>query len=647
MLRLLIDGKPVIVKEGTQFKLTRENAIYTDAGDYTLDVTLPLAGCLENLQVFGSLHRMEVGKARAVLHTYSFSLMADDVSTQGTAILTSINQEEVKLQLLAGRSGLNFAGTEIFIDELDLGVAWEELFLRFKERHPGLNTSVAAFGTMFNAIRDLGTNLETVTSGSSEETDFVAFPIWSETDEEEANAHQVVLYDESKEDWIFALKDGSHYADGFPRTSIKSYTLAPQPYMAYVVERILKALGFTLLPEDNAMRDGWMKDIFIANSRSTIHLARMLPHWKVSEFLKEVQQFYGIVFICSGKAVRAVKRNGSNTQVVYLNEVVDEYSVELDEDEQKEDISNVNVGFAYPDDDNFAILPEVVWDHADVVSRDEFDAASESDRGKLLVHNIYNPLSVYSVGYWAYLTDETMASRKVLCPVNSNAPHQVRPESREADMELKIVPTRVQIWRSKDGVRYYKYDRFLDYVLQKKGNIYQYLQMVTSDKLSSTGYEDYSIEDYLLEKDETDEKRDVIEVALRLPSRTLNPAVFEGTDGKSHLLSVPSVEGAPFIRYHDGGFAGSRDWRFNISPGCDWPEGEESPRDFLNTVINGVGHVRSKAKWVISFLDRVPIDVTATFVIRGRRFSCEKIEYQVSDQGLEPVKKGYFYELEG
>ncbi len=644
MLRLLIDGKPVIVKEGTQFKLTRENAIYTDAGDYTLDVTLPLAGCLENLQVFGSLHRMEVGKARAVLHTYSFSLMADDVSTQGTAILTSINQEEVKLQLLAGRSGLNFAGTEIFIDELDLGIAWEELFLRFKERHPGLNTSVAAFGTMFNAIRDLGTNLETVTSGSSEETDFVAFPIWSETDEEEANAHQMILYGE-EETWIFALKDTSHYIDGFPRTSIKSYTLAPQPYMAYVVERILKALGFTLLPKDNAMRDGWMKDIFIANSRSTIHLERMLPHWKVSEFLKEVQRFYGIVFVCNGKTVRAVKRKGRNTPVVYLNEIVDEYSVELDEDEQKEDITNVNVGFAYPDDDNFAILPDVVWEHAAIVSRDEFNAASENDKGKLLVLDACNPLSIYGVGYWAYLTDNSL-SRKVLCPVNSNAPHLVRPESREVDMELKIVPVRLQLWRTKDCLRYYKKD-FLDYVLQKKSHISQYIQMVTSDKLASSGYEDYSIEDYLLEQDETDEKRDVIEVALRIPSRTQNPVVYVGADGKSHMLSLPNVEGAPFIRYSDGGFSSSRDWRFNISPGCEWPEGEESPRDFLDTVINGVGHVRSKAKWVISFLDRIPIDVTATFVIRGRRFSCEKIEYQVSDQGLEPVKKGYFYELEG
>ncbi len=54
MIQLYIDGKPAVIKSGTSFKFYRENIYFTDAEDYTLDVTLPLQGCPENLAIFSA-----------------------------------------------------------------------------------------------------------------------------------------------------------------------------------------------------------------------------------------------------------------------------------------------------------------------------------------------------------------------------------------------------------------------------------------------------------------------------------------------------------------------------------------------------------------------------------------------------------------
>jgi len=42
--------------------------------------------------------------------------------------------------------------------------------------------------------------------------------------------------------------------------------------------------------------------------------------------------------------------------------------------------------------------------------------------------------------------------------------------------------------------------------------------------------------------------------------------------------------------------------------------------------------------------DEIP-DPSRIFVIRNKKFICEKIEMEVSDDGISKVKTGYFYEI--
>ena len=56
MLKLYLNSKPAALKEKSQLKLTRENPLFTDAGDYTFELSLPLVNSVENLSIFGALH---------------------------------------------------------------------------------------------------------------------------------------------------------------------------------------------------------------------------------------------------------------------------------------------------------------------------------------------------------------------------------------------------------------------------------------------------------------------------------------------------------------------------------------------------------------------------------------------------------------
>ena len=131
MIRFAINNIPVPLKTGTSFKLTRENPLLTDSGDYTFDITLPIE-CPEVLNVFGPVHRPENRSGQYVGKRFSFSLLADELHVSGTSVITSITNDSVKVQLLAGRSESNLKttdvkGNDLYVDELDLGSVWDDV----------------------------------------------------------------------------------------------------------------------------------------------------------------------------------------------------------------------------------------------------------------------------------------------------------------------------------------------------------------------------------------------------------------------------------------------------------------------------------------------------------------------------------------
>ena len=61
----------------------------------------------------------------------------------------------------------------------------------------------------------------------------------------------------------------------------------------------------------------------------------------------------------------------------------------------------------------------------------------------------------------------------------------------------------------------------------------------------------------------------------------------------------------------------------------------------INTSEGG----NTQTEWQIQFVDKGLFSTMATYLIRGRKFRCLKIEYTIDEKGLQLLKKGYFYEI--
>ena len=193
---------------------------------------------------------------------------------------------------------------------------WDNLSIHSETR--GRNNALPAY--LFSKIFTARERTQYM-FGSSEDTNCVFFPIYSEADEAWSNpldyrywGDDIYMGDDANprhrwrddlQTYFFRLKEGKAHL--LPHTQApgayifqalnyqngewvnEDFSVAPQPYLCYVVEQIFAALGYTLRPENNALRQGAFRNVFIANARNTENLADILPHWTVREFFENLQ----------------------------------------------------------------------------------------------------------------------------------------------------------------------------------------------------------------------------------------------------------------------------------------------------------------------------------------------------------------------
>lgn len=121
MLSIIINGERVALKKGTQIKLTRTNPYFnSEGGDYTLEVSLPKLKFL-SLPSYATTPWAGVRQ--------DARLDAPPLHLKGYALVTSVTEDEVKVQIVAKANALfgKAAGGDKYIDELDLGQAWDTM----------------------------------------------------------------------------------------------------------------------------------------------------------------------------------------------------------------------------------------------------------------------------------------------------------------------------------------------------------------------------------------------------------------------------------------------------------------------------------------------------------------------------------------
>lgn len=607
MIRLMIDGKEAVIKAGTSFKLTRMNPYFEDQGDFTFEVQLPLDGCAENLAIFGALHRAEVGLAGWANKELPMHLIAPPVNVVGVAKVMTVSEAEVKVQLLAGKSAVNdfgkdAEGKDLYIDELDLGLKLDNT-----------NTPV----------------------GYQEPYDkdhlFVTFPV------RDGNG-MIVNYPL----WTWHLSGTVWIRD---YCTYKNY--AVQPYLATVINSILTKLGYGQIL--NVFNTSWLKDIFVANNVQTNNVDDILPHWTVSEFFTELRNAFGVYLDVKhgrdvlGQSVKYVNlvsltSHYSGGADVVLEQVTDELTADIDHDENAKTTKEGNTDYELESISGILRLPDEVWQHAIIktfnnesslrlwvgknIKTEEEKASSKWLFVDLELNKTYAYLKSAKDGKF-YL-----AQVDVFPPLIRNGAYYKAATNREINTKLRIVPLQMTYQNFKCEPYNPNLDQLIGIPI-----LMSYADSVVPDKQT------YSVNGAINGNSEstTNEtnKLDKLYVAFN------SNAAWEKS-GEVFPYNVPL--GINYLPTEDG-FYLPLTLKSNIrQPFSLRPSLNETACVGYN--LEFMDRIKTAVERQFLFLDDVDVDPTASYVIRGRRYACHKIELTIDTNGVQPLKRGYFYEIE-
>lgn len=617
MIKLLIDGKEAVIKAGTSFKLTRMNPYFEDQGDFTFEVQLPLDGCAENLAIFGALHRAEVGLAAWANKELPMHLIAPPVNVVGVAKVMTVSEAEVKVQLLAGKSAVNdfgkdAEGKDLYIDELDLGLKLDNT-----------NTPV----------------------GNQEPYDmdhlFVTFPV------RDGNG-MIVNYPL----WTFIL-----WRNQWRRSVCKYQNYAVQPYLATVINSILKKLGYSQIL--NVFNQSWLKDVFVANNVQTNNVDDILPHWTVEEFFTELRNAFGVYLEVKrgtdvlGKSVKYVNlvsltSHYSGGADVVLEQVTDELTADIDHDESAKTTKEGNTDYEHESISGILRLPDEVWQNAIIKTFNNESLLRlwvgqniKTEEEKSTSKWLFVDLNLNRT--YAYLKSAKdgkfyLAQVDVFPPLIRNGAFYKAATNREINTKLRIVPLQMAYQDFSC-----EYILNADYDLLIKNEIDNKLKgipiLMSSADSVVPDKQTYSVNGVINGDAEstTDEtkKADKLYVAF-------NPNVAWEKTGEYFPYKVPL--GINYLPTEDGFY-------LPLTLNTNIPQ-PFSLRPSLNEAAS-VGYnlefmesIKTAVERQFLFLDDVDVDPTATYVIKGKRYACHKIEVTIDTNGVQPLKRGYFYEIE-
>jgi len=697
MLQLYINNKPAIIKSGSSFKLTRENPYFSDAGDYTLDITLPLRGCIENQAIFGSIHRKDVSLVSLINKKYTAKLVAAPITLDGSVVVTQVDQDEIKVQLVAGRSEVsiyakNGRGEDYYINQLDLGQVYESL------------GSFSSLEDLWNALKVMSEeDFLRVAWGTAEEQEtyhqgglgFVLFPIYAEGNGAYANICRInYWYDysgtyENYANWWFGFYGKSEVGEttsvvppGKGSTvalpdAVDDYTLAAQPYLWYVVEKVLKAIGYNIDERENCLRTNWAKDVFIANPKGVLKLKDMMPEWTVTEFLKEVRKFCGVLFVPyiedGQKYVRITDLADSYSDIdtfLELAEVSDEWNAEVESDDEasSEDVSTADVSYAYPESNDFLNVPEEVWQSATIIYSATRLTNAINDINTYIASGLYEKAAEVAAEAGKYIYHDSSRNKDWCLVVTydddgnpSKAAREEidgggalirsgRPDERGDTIELKICPARSQYFdvhyrgwaTTSDGGNQYAFqgDKHDTTVVENVPCLMSSGSTVTNSMVAYNVYNAITGED-----DKEDEQvLDAIEVAFN-PGLSLK-RTFTALN-LSWSVNIPFAYGLPWYETEEGRYLpfyqeDDAEDSFSYRELClKWGEVDGVVAHAINKNIA----TDTRVQHVFSFTDWGDFSPEDVYLIHGKKYACTKIEITIDERGLQPMKKGYFVEI--
>lgn len=680
MLTLYLNSKPAVLKAQTEIKLTRENPLFTDSGDYTFEVSLPLEGCAENLAIFGALHRAEVGKGAWLGKRLRALLVALPLRVEGTAVVTSVTDVEVKVQLLGGRSALNVSlldeqGRDRYIDELpSLGQALQGAYVRAMGEH-SVQTYESTRDAMMRGKLMWQSDENDPTSLRIGDEDATALPIYSTTDKKLVNELCETMArtgadggrDSTFGDKSLGLLAPIKRAGSTLESTVfeESYVFAPQPYLVPLLERVFRALGFEVRAEDNALRGTWFERLIVANVRPTLDYRQMLPHWTAREFVTEVQRFFGVLIEVEGKRLKITRRASlyaADGSEVVLDAVSDAYTTTLEQEGSRKDVAQARVGYKLSGVPSALALPDELLSKAERVGFDGLanlgavdDLNSSYGTGRIYDNDLTGFSHTYLLEHgtdnrWALdVVDPLGAHRPKKDPVADGAP--TPKDEKEREVELRIVPA-----FAVEGTKRACLVSLVDPSMEPQFFPQPYGYMATSDTATASESSHFSVYRALYPKREVKKaaKRDVLEVAYYSGGR--RKMVDERGGGRENGVvasatsyALPMACGCPYyISQEHSKLLLDVSYRLLLNfKGLTAKEEDVGYSEgMVRDVLTAYTPADTRVLMAATFLHAGALSPTDRYVIRGREYLCQRLEYTLTDEGVSPLVKGYFYEVD-
>lgn len=657
---LFISNLPATIKKGTTFKLTCVNPLYEDTADYTFDVQLPLQGSPENQKIFGPLHHPAQPLTTLIGTELPMHLVLPPIDMQGKARITSITEKEVKVQLIASpltdTFGYKADGTPIYIDQLKLGTMYDDAPFIQSVPHAGTTPTTHEIAKYISDNYETQGN-HTYTWGLYEQTHFL-FHFVDDAQGAVINRHE-------------RSQDGSiRFAADTPT--------AAQPYLLEIIDRILHAVGITTV--NIPIRTDWRQNIYITNTATNNEIARILPHWTLQEFLTEICNFFALSYTLSTDhrtiTFQPLTTN-TPTTTLQIKQPLTPITTEIAEaTDQSKSITTANTDYDTSDIPNPIHLPEEVWTKATLRTFNTYTELRGYALGlgrdswhrhqDLLLIDL-STLNTYAFLADASITGETTRGKYKLTQVNQFGPliQSTTPylptTNRDIAIKLRILPARMQ-W----GVFRITYQG-KNYNVQTGFNE-PYGAPVMEDKdfphlLSATTagtIQPYSINTAINTTGTTTDTitaPTTIEVALNTTATYHLAPSTNPFDGYASIdieiaqgLHIPTPLGINYLQHPTTNYY----LPLTLTPTTQGSLPTLHPFTLLHTdqptahqpTTDPTPTIDTRAEHTIQYLDTdIPIDPTAIYIIHSRRYACHKIEITLTPTSIQPIRTGYFYEI--
>lgn len=628
MIHCTVNGKSAVPSSTDKIKVTYANQYIEDSGSYTYDITFPMS-IHANQVVFANVHRFDVHKPTNAFD--DCKLFADNrlfISGKGT--VTSVSDSAVKLQIVGGKSRIKYNSKfeQHYIDDID-----------YPDVKITSGIDAMRYGQMGVTSVDCRTKpsmvLVDLTNGVNVGQPGVAlfYPIYDETHDCMSNYLAAATFDK--------LTFEGHKLPGGTVPFMR--VLAVQPNLLYVLTYIIKTEGYTVIRNDYDCAP-WRR-LYIDSARRSCLIKHALPHWSVYTFIEEFRKLFNASFVFDDVAmtVSIIATNELTDNEAVSYDCLDEYSAEYDEDGLS-NLATSNVEYDFDDStvrDWREFIPLSVLKQYPVLTYDNTDAMTDAASAMTVKER---RSTIFKVGYTYYIW--------AMLPKNGG------PESKGETEQRTLCGLFNPIMRDKeiDNVVDLK---MIPVAMSQRKRIHSKMLLPFTDRIpnkivcmpSMSNDKDTSLDNMTVDDD--GDYYVSVQDAMQGADISSNE---EDADEKIRLMFsgdwVRDLENGKVVQ---GGTFGN-DNTYTRYPICltdsrMYPKltgvGEDVSLSLERMPYNNNVNVEIDTHnlYCVKFVtDDIP-DPSKIYIFHNRRFVCQKIEMDVSNDGIGKLKTGYFYEM--